>query len=260
MRRLFRGRQMKIGELVKRTGVSKETIHYYIREGVLRKPRKTGKNTADYNEGYVQQIRIIKALRENYYLPVPVIKKLIKKNNKQSRSEQSSLQFMSEFFRPLDQLITSEVIGKQAFMEVTGISEKWLDLMEAWRIITSEDRDGKMYFSQDDVIIGKLLVDMDRVGIGPRDGHDPEELRHFTDLFRELVAKNLQRFIVGWQQMDDEEIVDKGRVSTEVLSLFFYHIYRKLVKEEYRRYLRGIEEKGASVPGATGSSEQPENH
>jgi DNA-binding IclR family transcriptional regulator len=33
---------MKISELVKRTGVPKETIHFYIREGLLRKPRKSG--------------------------------------------------------------------------------------------------------------------------------------------------------------------------------------------------------------------------
>ncbi len=68
---------MKISELVKITGVSKETIHYYIREGVLQKSRKTGKNTADYNESHVDQIRTIKALRDNYFLPIPVIKKLI---------------------------------------------------------------------------------------------------------------------------------------------------------------------------------------
>ena len=61
--------KMKIRELVKKTGVSKETIHYYIREGLLRKPRKFGKNVAEYNENHVEQIRIIKALRDNYFLP-----------------------------------------------------------------------------------------------------------------------------------------------------------------------------------------------
>ncbi len=233
---------MKIGELVKRTGITKETIHYYIREGVLRKPRKMGKNAADYTETYVEQIRIIKALRENYFLPIPVIKKLIKKHSKQSPSEQSSFQFLSEYFRPLDQLFSGEVLGKQAFMTTTGISQKWLDKMAEWRIITAEERNGGSYYSQDDVIIGKLLVDMDRIGIGPRDGFDPEELRFFTDWFREFVAKNVERFIqIGWDQMSAEEIRKKGGQSTEVMSLFFYHIYRKLVKEEYRSYLRSID-------------------
>ena len=67
---------MKISQLVKRTGVPKETIHFYIREGLLRKPRKSGVNAAEYNESYVDRIRLIKDLRDNFYLPIPEIKKI----------------------------------------------------------------------------------------------------------------------------------------------------------------------------------------
>lgn len=38
---------MKIGDLAQRTRITKETIHYYIREGLLPKPRKLGRNSAD---------------------------------------------------------------------------------------------------------------------------------------------------------------------------------------------------------------------
>lgn len=41
---------MKIGELMRRTGTSKETIHHYLREGLLRKPHKTKGNVANYEE------------------------------------------------------------------------------------------------------------------------------------------------------------------------------------------------------------------
>jgi len=77
---------MKISELVKRTGVPKETIHFYIREGLLRKPRKSGVNSAEYGERYVDQIQLIKDLRDNYYLPIPEIKKVVKNYQKQSPS------------------------------------------------------------------------------------------------------------------------------------------------------------------------------
>lgn len=230
---------MKISELVKITGVSKETIHYYIREGVLHKARKTGKNSADYNESHIDQIRTIKALRENYFLPIPVIKKLIKKHRSRNRSEKSSFQFLSEYFRPLDQLLSSEVNGKQLFLETTGLSEKWLDKMEEWHVITSEKREDESFYSQDDVIIGKLIADMDRIGIGPRDGFNPNELKNFTTVLRTLVAKNLERYMeAGWNKMSPDELREKGSQSTEVISLFFYHIYRKLVREEYKRYLK----------------------
>ena len=105
---------MKISELAERTRVPKETIHYYLREGVLRKPRKAGKNIADYNENYVEQIRIIKQLQEHYFLPLSVIKKIIRRHQKQSSSEKYSLNFLSEYFRPLDRLIAAAVTGQRS--------------------------------------------------------------------------------------------------------------------------------------------------
>jgi DNA-binding transcriptional MerR regulator len=60
--------EMKISTLVKRTGVPKETIHFYLREGLLRKPRKSGVNIAEYTENHVKQIRFIKELRNNFYI------------------------------------------------------------------------------------------------------------------------------------------------------------------------------------------------
>lgn len=234
---------MKIRDLIKQTGVSKETIHHYLREGILQKPRKTGKNSADYSESHVEQIRTIKALRENYYLPIPVIKKLIKKHKKQTHPEKSSFQFLIEKFKPLEQLLSSEgMVGRQAFMETTGLSEKWLSKMEGWGILTPTLQSDQVYYSQDNVIIGRLLVEMDRSGIGPRHGFDPKELAKFTNLFRQLVAKNLKRFMqVGWDKMTSDELRKKGSQSTELMSLFFYHMYRKLVKEEYQRYLAAHE-------------------
>jgi len=239
---------MKISELIKQTGVSKETIHYYMREGVLQKPHKTGKNTAEYNETHVEQIRTIKALRENYFLPIPVIKKLIKKHKKQSHPEKSSFQFLIEKFKPVDQLLSSDgMTGRKSFKEITGLSEKWLSKMEQWGILAPENRNGDVFYSQDNVIIGKLLVEMDRIGIGPRDGFDPAELAKFTEIFRQLVAKNLKRYMqAGWDKMSSEELKKKGSQSTELMSLFFYNMYRKLVKEEYKRYLAAHEAKRTS--------------
>ena len=235
---------MKISELTERTGVPKETIHYYVREGVLRKPRKTGKNTADYNESYVDQIRIIKGLQDNYFLPLSVIKKIIKHQKRQSRSEQSSFQLQSEYFRPIDRLLSSEVTGKEAFREVTGIGRKWLAKMEEWGIITAEVREGRPVYSQDDVIIGKLVVDMDRIGFGPKQGYDPGRLRPIADFVRDFVRSSQKDYFqYNLERLSSEELIENGSKFTEIMSLFFYHLYRKLVREEFSRLLKSVEKK-----------------
>jgi DNA-binding transcriptional MerR regulator len=246
---------MKIRELVQATGVSKETIHYYIREGVLRKPRATGKNSADYHEGYVDQIRIVKQLQDNYFLPLSVIKKIIRQRKRQSPSEQSAFESLSTYLRPLDRLLSSEITGRAAFAEATGLSGKWLERMEQWQVVTAEWRDGEPVYSQDDVTIGRLIVDMDRNGFGPKDGYDPQDLKIITDFIRAYAVRGLNDYYRhNLERLSSEEMVEKGGRFTEIMSLFFYQFYRKVVKEEYARLLKSAAdgENGRAAAGADG--------
>jgi DNA-binding transcriptional MerR regulator len=228
---------MKIRELVKRTGVPKETIHFYIREGLLRKPRKSNVNSAEYNESYVDQIQLIKNLRDNYYLPIPEIKKIVKDFRKQSPSDQAVSQFHSRFFRPADRLFANEIEGRDAFRQATGLGEKWLAKAEEWRVITPEVlADGKTLYSQDDVAIGKLMVDMDHLGFGPKDGFDPEDLRYIGEFVRSYVVDIVKKYYENnLEKMTSTEDVERANQYHEVISLFFYHLFHKFVRKATRR-------------------------
>ena len=228
---------MKISQLVKRTGVPKETIHFYIREGLLRKPRKSGVNSAEYNETYVDQIQLIKDLRDNYYLPIPEIKKIVKDFRKQSPSDQAVSQFHSRFFRPADRLFANEIEGRDAFRQATGLGEKWLAKAEEWGVITPEVlADGETLYPPDDVAIGKLMVDMDRLGFGPKDGYDPEDLRYIGEFVRSYVVDIVKKYYENnLEKMTSTEDVERANQYHEVISLFFYHLFHKFVRKATRR-------------------------
>ncbi len=224
---------MKISQLVKRTGVPKETIHFYIRQGLLRKPRKSGVNSAEYNESYVDQIQLIKDLRDNYYLPIPEIKKIVKDFRKQSPSDQAISQFRSRFFRPADRLFANEIKGRDAFRQETGLKKKWLIKAEEWGVITPDvPEDGEVVYSPDDVAIGKLMVDMDRLGFGPKDGHDPEDLRYIGEFVRKYVVDIFKKYYQNnLEKLTSKEYLERGSQFHEVISFFFYHLYRKFARE-----------------------------
>ena len=229
---------MKISQLVKRTGVPKETIHFYIREGLLRKPRKSGVNAAEYNESYVDQIRLIKDLRENYYLPIPEIKKIVKDFKKLSPSDQAVSQFYSRFFRPADRLLAKEVVGRDAFREATGLGWKWLNKAEEWGVITPENRGGEVIYSPDDLAVGKLMVDMDRLGFGPKDGFDPEDLCHIAEFVKKYVVSAFKKYYQNnLEKLTSKEYIERASQFHEAISLFFYHLYRKFVREAARSLL-----------------------
>jgi len=227
---------MKISQLVKRTGVPKETIHFYIREGLLRKPRKSGINSAEYNENYVDQIQLIKDLRDNYYLPIPEIKKIVKDFRKQSPSDQAISQFHSRFFRPADRLFASEIKGRDAFCQKTGLGQKWLIRAEEWEVITPDILDdGQALYSSDDVAIGKLMVDMDLLGFGPKDGFDPQDLRYIGEFVRKYVVDIFTKYYQNnLEKMTSKEDAERANQYHEVISLFFYHLFHKFVRKAAR--------------------------
>lgn len=229
---------MKISELVKQTGVPKETIHFYIREGLLRKPRKSGVNAADYNQTHVQQLLLIKDLRNNYYLPIPEIKTVVKNYKKQSPSDQAVSQVNSRYFRPMERLVEADIVGRDAFREATGMGRKWLARMETWGILTPRMQDGRAIFSQDDVIIGRLAVDIDRLGFGPKDGYNPEDLKPIADFVKNYVTSGQNKYLeTNLKKVASGDMQRNRTQLTEIMSLFFYHMYRKLVRAQYRDML-----------------------
>jgi DNA-binding transcriptional MerR regulator len=223
---------MKISELVKKTHVSKETIHYYVREGLVSKPKKPGKNVAIYDERCIDQIKTIKRLQDNYFLPLSVIKKIIKKHRTKPDAEQLSFEVLSEFIKPVDYFLSSKIADRDAFREETGLSRKWLAKMEEWDVITPSGGNGNPVYSQDDVIIGRLIVEMDRTGYGPKDGTDPEDLRRIADFIRDYIINAQQSFFQAkGHELAPEELQEKQVKIREIMSLFFYHVYRKIVWE-----------------------------
>ena len=60
-------RQMRVSELAAATGVSAPTVNFYVKEGLLPRPFKTGKTMAYYTDEHLESLRMIKSLREAKY-------------------------------------------------------------------------------------------------------------------------------------------------------------------------------------------------
>ena len=70
-------RPLKMRDLEARTGISREAIHFYLREGLLPEPARPKRNVAHYSEEHVVRIKVIKRLQEERFLPLGVIKTML---------------------------------------------------------------------------------------------------------------------------------------------------------------------------------------
>ena len=239
---------MKLRELISRTGVSRETIQFYLREGVLPKPRKRGKGQADYGEDYIELIELIKDLQEKHFLPLAVIKKILKRLKKISPSEEHFFRMQSEFFSPVGYFLSQkEVIGEEQFLRLTELGRKWLAKAIEWGIIEPEKQDGELVFSTEDVAIGKLMVEMDRVGMGPKDGFDPEVLRHYKDYMQDVVVSLSRTFTDHlYGQVSNEEFAEMGFCSLNLMGIYLFFLYRKLAQKDTLTYIQNLEKQNDS--------------
>lgn len=62
-----------MSDLVRESGVSKELVHHYLREGLLPRPSRR----ALYGEQHVRLLGLVKRLREERFLPLPVIREIV---------------------------------------------------------------------------------------------------------------------------------------------------------------------------------------
>ena len=224
---------MKIRDLIKQTGVPRQTIHYYIQTGLLPKPRKTGRNSAEYNETHLDYIRLIRELQDNYFLPLPVIKKILKKHGR-TPADRSELKFQRDFFKPVEQLLAGEITGEEAFMEATGIIPERLADYESWGIITPTIQNGRKVYSYDDQIIGKVIAQWRALGLTSSRGFSSDIIRSFHDMFKEIVVIGNRFYLeAASRTMSKEEILGQSNVLLETTALFFYRLYRKLAKEDF---------------------------
>lgn len=72
---------MKMKELEQRTGIGREAIRFYIREGLLKEPERPKKNVAIYTEKHVERILLIKKLQDERFLPLNVIKDVLEQGS-----------------------------------------------------------------------------------------------------------------------------------------------------------------------------------
>jgi DNA-binding transcriptional MerR regulator len=240
------GGNVKISELSKRTNTSKETIHNYIREGLLRKPHKVKQNMANYSEGHVETLLAIRDLRENYYMPLPEIKKYLMRAKKKSLDDFPGTEIkeiMDKFFKQVERLFPSKIIGKKALSSMAGLTEENLSQLEEWQVMAPEIMDGQPVYPIEDVIIARTIKEVERLGFLPEKDNGLMGMKRLIDFIRdELLSTQEEVLALKYPQkkrLTAEQLAEASMVG-DLLSLYIVYVFRKLDNRGFRKFLDSI--------------------
>jgi DNA-binding transcriptional MerR regulator len=69
---------MRLAELSERSGVPTATIKYYLREGLLAPGRQINARTAEYDEGHLRRLRLVRAMIQVGRVPVATVREVLR--------------------------------------------------------------------------------------------------------------------------------------------------------------------------------------
>ena len=176
-------------ELEERTGVGRETIRFYIREGLLPEPARASRNSASYSDDHVTRLRAIKRLQEERFLPLAVIRTLLDGDDGERWLEPQA-------FPQLDSLLAARLdhgaprVSVEAVKTQTGASDEDIAEQVATGVITISA--GTM--TARDAAIMRVLGDLREHGFTSERGFTGEGMRFYLDFVEWVTAQEMRLF------------------------------------------------------------------
>ncbi|MDE0853412.1 MAG: MerR family transcriptional regulator [Nevskia sp.] len=235
----------RIAEVVRRSGVTKETIHYYLREGLLSPPRKTARNAALYGDEHLHRLRLIRSLREEHLLPLKAIKSLL--------AEQPQLQFST------DQLATLQTLRRLKLNDLhhkrpggePGIARDLARELGLTATEMQELREIELLTATDDEVLDageaeclRLWTLVRDCGINAEKGFSPKDIRYIDQAAKLLFEREVALFKDRLHELRPNEV-------NSLLYTVIPAVHRLVAIRHERMIAALLEVYGASSPPTT---------
>jgi DNA-binding transcriptional MerR regulator len=189
---------MKMQDLERATGVGRETIRFYIREGLLPQPERPSRNVAWYDPSFVERIRLIKELQQKRFLPLQVIKAIVGTDAEPSRDEVKALLELDGKLFPA--VGGADRMPPERLSDVarrTALKAGEIRQLAATGLLEIETREGDQWLDDTAIRIVEVWGKIRQAGYTDALGFGPERMRVYVDFVRWLAREELRIFSQG---------------------------------------------------------------
>ena len=136
-----RKKKIPMRELEKLTNMTRATINFYIKEGLLPVPQKSAKNMAYYDEEFIEKLKVIEKMR-NADFTLNQIKRLV--NYDTNTINGFGLQILESVNKLLPYGVDQNLVSISQIKEI-GFSDENINELIDLRIIISTDKSNTMF-------------------------------------------------------------------------------------------------------------------
>ena len=189
---------MKMKDLERAAGVGRETIRFYIREGLLPEPHRPGRNVAWYDASFVEQLMLIKELQQKRFLPLHVIRSMLGGETRPSRDEiRTLLEIDGKLFPAVEGAPEPAIERLSQVARAVGIPAREIRDFAAVGMIEIVTRDGDQWLEEPAIRMVELWGRMRAAGFDRQFGFSAESYRIYPEVMRWLAHEELRLFTHG---------------------------------------------------------------
>ncbi|MDE1172495.1 MAG: MerR family transcriptional regulator [Parvibaculaceae bacterium] len=186
---------LKMKDLEEVSGVNRETIRFYIREGLLPEPERPKRNVATYGFAHVSRLRLIRKLQSERFLPLNVIRTIIHAAEASNHASADAFIGLENRLYPFlaDQNLPGPRTLAQA-VEAWGVPEQAIRELDAIGLVRIDRTDDGEYLNERNMSILRLWQEFRALGFGPEAGFATELWSIYVEAMRALVAREATLF------------------------------------------------------------------
>lgn len=238
---------MKMAELERRSGVGRETIRFYIREGLLPEPERRARNVAVYGDVHAQRLKTIKRLQEERFLPLEVIRRVLD-------GDTSALPPSSDPFAQLGPLLAQRLgVGEgeppvllAALTAGDVQSERDAAALESAGAISVFESEGGRAVTRLDARIVQLWRELRGAGYTP-DKFPADNAINYVDVVRGLASTEVARFFDGFAgRIGQADATEKAQAGVEIVNAIIATLRIRFILDEVAKRSTELRPRGQS--------------
>ena len=227
---------LKMRDLERLTGVNRETIRIYLRQGLLPEPRRPKANVAEYSEAHVRGVLAIRALQQQQRLSLPQIKRAM-------AGDFGGVAGDAGAFPRLDALVAARLGVDDALVPLVALlgrnPEAAADARALARIgaVRLRRRAGAVHLSPTDAQIVGLWGDMRAAGFTEAVGFTPAITRFYVEEAEALAEREVSEFLgVIGDHVAAEQAAAMAQSAVNLMLPFLGLLRTKAVLDAFARH------------------------
>lgn len=190
-------RRLRMKDLCEASGLNRQAIHFYIKEGLLPPGRKTGRNMAWYTDEHVERLDAIRRLQEERFLPLKAIRAVLdgaEDDDGFTRDQRAWLRDLKGRMASglsLDGPASARVAVADVSAR-TGVPLADLEALDGIGVVPiAHDAGGDAVVDEDDVWMIELLAELRAAGFTDEAGFGVADIAFYEEVVSELFEREI---------------------------------------------------------------------